>query len=165
MTVPTHDAPQQPADCDLSQDVWGRLVFTDSSGRQHVGVAPVRAFPITDPKHWVSICDAHGAELACFADLATLSPPMRELIEAELSRRDFIPAIKRIVKIASTVEPTEWIVETDRGTTSFMLESDEHVRRLGAHQATVTDSHGMRYLIADLRALDPASRRMLERYL
>ncbi|HEX7449169.1 MAG TPA: DUF1854 domain-containing protein [Pirellulales bacterium] len=161
----THDASPPPADCDLSQDVWGRLVFTDAAGTQHVGVAPVRAFPITDPTHWVSICDAHGGELACYPDLAEVPPRMRELIEAELSRRDFIPAIRRIVKIASTVEPTEWIVETDRGTTSFTLDSEEHVRRLGAHQATVTDSHGMRYLIADLRALDAASRRMLERYL
>lgn len=151
--------------CDLSQDVWGRLVFTDAAGAQHVGVVPVRAFPITDPKHWVSICDPQGAELACYADLQALPTAARELIEAELTRRDFIPAIKRIVKIAATVEPTEWIVETDRGTTSFTLESDDRVRRLGRQQATITDSHGMRYLISDLRALDAASRRMLERYL
>lgn len=165
MNDPSHDAARPPAECDLTQDVWGRLVFTDAAGAQHVGVAPVRAFPITDPTHWVSICGPHGAELACYDDLAALPPAARALIEAELSRRDFIPAVTRIVKIAATVEPTEWIVETDRGTTSFTLDSDDRVRRLGRHQATITDSHGMRYLIPDLRTMDAASRRMLERYL
>ena len=150
---------------DLTQDAFGQLVFTDAKGQRHQGVMPVRAFPITDPTHYVSICDSRGAELAVCEDLAKLPVAVRDLIDADLARRDFIPVIQRIVQITSGLSPTEWTVETDRGTTTFLVESEENVRRLGRQQATITDTHLMRYLIRDVRALDPASRRLLERFL
>lgn len=150
---------------DLSRDTWGQLVFTDVEGQRHENVLPVRAFPITGPKQYLSICDSHGRELAFCDDLAQLPDHVRELIEDELARRDFIPEIQRITRISSGLSPTEWTVETDRGPTTFLIENEENVRRLGRHQATLTDTHGMRYLIRDLRALDAPSRRMLERFL
>ncbi|HEV3343988.1 MAG TPA: DUF1854 domain-containing protein [Pirellulales bacterium] len=150
---------------DLTQDAWGQLVFTDADGRRHEAVTPVRAFPITDPAHYVSICDSRGAELAICEDLAKLPAAVRDLIEADLARRDFIPVIQRIVHITSGLSPTEWTVETDRGATTFLVDSEENVRRLGRQQATITDTHHMRYLIRDVRALDAASRRFLERFL
>lgn len=150
---------------DLSRDTWGQLVFTDAEGRRHENVVPIRAFPITAPKQHVSICDSHGNELACCDDLLQLSEHVRELIEDDLARRDFIPELQRILRISSGLSPTEWTVETDRGPTTFLVESEENVRRLGRQQATVTDTHGMRYLIRDLRSLDGPSRRMLERFL
>jgi hypothetical protein len=150
---------------DLAQDAWGQLVFTDAQGRRHEGVTPVRAFPITDPGHYVSICDGRGAELGICEDLAKLPAGVRDLIEADLARRDFIPAIERIVYITSGLSTTEWTVETDRGTTTFLVDGEENVRRLGRQQATITDTHRMRYLIRDVRALDAASRRFLERFL
>ncbi|HEX7378589.1 MAG TPA: DUF1854 domain-containing protein [Pirellulales bacterium] len=150
---------------DLSRDTWGRLVFTDAAGRRHENVLPIRAFPITGAKQSLSICDSHGRELAFCDDLSQLADHVRELIEDELARRDFIPAIQRITHISSGLSPTEWTVETDRGPTTFLVESEENVRRLGRQQATITDTHGMRYLIRDLRGIDAASRRMLERFL
>ena len=150
---------------DLSRDTWGQLVFTDAQGRRHENVVPVRAFPITDATHYLSICDSRGAELAVCEDPEQLPEHVRELIEDELARRDFIPGIERIVHITSGLSPTEWTVETDRGATTFFVENEEHVRRLGRHQATITDIHGMRYLIRDVRSLDASSRRMLERFL
>jgi hypothetical protein len=164
---PPVDVSQSLADgnFELAQNAWGQLVFTDAQGRQHEDVVPVRAFPITDPTHFLSICDRRGAELAVCEDLSQLPPAVRELIEADLSRRDFIPEIQRIVQITSGLTPTEWTVETDRGTTNFLVDSEESVRRLGLYQATITDTHRMRYLIRDLRSLDASSRRLLERYL
>jgi hypothetical protein len=161
------DAPRSlaPGTFDLAQDAWGQIVFTDAEGRRHEGVTPVRAFPITDPTRYVSICDSRGAELAVCEDLAKLPGAVRDLIEADLARRDFIPVIQRIVHITSGLSPTEWTVETDRGTTTFFVENEENVRRLGRQQATITDTHRMRYLIRDVRALDAASRRLLERFL
>jgi hypothetical protein len=150
---------------DLSRDTWGQLILTDAEGRRHENVVPIRAFPITAPKQHVSLCDSHGNELASCDDLSLLSQHVRELIEDDLARRDFIPEIQRIYRITSGLSPTEWTVETDRGPTTFLVESEENMRRLGRQQATVTDTHGMRYLIRDLRSLDGPSRRMLERFL
>ena len=51
----------------LHHDAWGRLVFTDAAGRQHVGVEPVRAFPLSDPACGVALLDAEGHELLWYA--------------------------------------------------------------------------------------------------
>ncbi|HEY2893827.1 MAG TPA: DUF1854 domain-containing protein, partial [Pirellulales bacterium] len=72
---------------------------------------------------------------------------------------------RRILRVPVDAEPTQWEVETDRGPTRFVLNSNDDVRRLGPHRALVIDSHGIRYLIDDVRQLDHLSRRIIERYL
>jgi hypothetical protein len=149
----------------LHHDAWGRLVLIDAEGRQHSGVELVRAFPLSDPRRGVAICDAKGKELIWLADLDALPPSLMRQIEEELAKREFVPIIRRIVKVSSPVEPSEWEVETDRGRTSFVLNSEEDVHQLDEHRALLTDAHGIHYLIRDLAKLDANSRRLLERYL
>jgi uncharacterized protein DUF1854 len=154
-----------PANFDLHHDAWGRLVLVDRQGVSHAPVEPVRGFPISDPDHWISICDAEGRELMVVHDLAALSTAMREVLEKDLARREFVPLIRRILSVPADTEPSEWEVETDRGRTRFLLTSGDDVRRLGPHRAQVIDSQGIRYLVDDTRQLDAQSRRILERYL
>jgi hypothetical protein len=149
----------------LHHDAWGRLVLTDDAGHQHVGVEPVRAFPITDPRHGLALCDADGHELVWIDDLDALLPPLRAVLEEDLARREFVPVLRRILAVSAPVEPSEWEVETDRGRTRFVLNSEDDVRRLGDRRALIVDAHGIRYLIPDTEALDATSRRLLERYL
>jgi hypothetical protein len=150
---------------DLKQDAWGRLVMMDSTNRQHIGVEPVRAFPLSDPEHGIALCDAEGHELMWIDDLADLPGPIQEVLLGELAKREFVPVIFRVLKVSALVEPCEWQVETDRGPTSFLLQSEDDIHRLDEHRALVTDAHGIRYLIQDTRTLDSTSRRLLERYL
>lgn len=150
---------------DLSHDSWGRLVLTDAERRQYTGVELVRAFPLSDPRRGIAICDARGRELAWLDDLDALPPPLIRQIEGELAKREFVPIIHRILNVSAPVEPSEWEVETDHGRTSFVLDSEEDVHETGEHRALITDTHGIHYLIADLRQLDARSRRLLERYL
>jgi hypothetical protein len=149
----------------LNHDAWGRLVWIDADGRQHAGVVVVRAFPISDPRHGIAICDAQGKELVWLADLDALPPPLAQQIEEELAKSEFVPIVRRILKVSAPVEPSEWEVETDRGRTSFVLNSEDDVHELDAQRALITDSHGIRYLIPDIGRLDATSRRLLERYL
>jgi hypothetical protein len=149
----------------LSHDAWGRLVLVDTDGRKHVGVEPVRAFPISDPTKWVAICSPEGKEVVCIEDLAGLPEEVRRILEEELARREFVPVIRKITRASSDAAPTEWEVVTDRGPTRFTLDSDDHVRRLGPHRVLITDSRGLRYAIPDTRALDVSSRRILDRHL
>jgi hypothetical protein len=148
----------------LHQDAWGRLVLT-RDGRETIGVEPVRAFPLSDRQYGVALCDAEGHELLWIDDLQTLPAEIRRVVEEELARREFVPVILRILKVSAAVEPSEWDVETDRGRTRFLLNSEDDVHRLDPHRALLTDSHGIRYLIPDTRQLDATSRRLLERYL
>ncbi|MGH7173549.1 MAG: DUF1854 domain-containing protein [Gemmataceae bacterium] len=149
----------------LRRDAWGRLVLIDDDGRQHVGVEVVRAFPLSDPSRNISICDSKGGELLWIADLAELPSPLVRQIEEELAQREFVPVIVRILRVSAPVEPSEWEVETDRGRTSFVLNSEDDVHELDERRALLTDAHGIRYLIPDIEQLDANSRRLLERYL
>ena len=150
---------------DLEIDAWGRLVLTDEFGHRHVGVEPIRAFPISEPGRWISLCAPDGQELIQVETLDDLSDENRRLVLDELSRREFLPVIRRIVRVATETIPSTWEVETDRGRTTFTLDGEENVRRLGHDRALIVDARGIRYLIADTKALDSHGRRILERYL
>jgi hypothetical protein len=149
----------------LHHDAWGQLVLIDADGRHHTGVEVVRAFPLSDPRHGIAICDARGRELVWLDDLDALPAPLARQIEEELAKYEFVPIIRRILKVSAPVEPSEWEVETDRGRTSFVLNSEDDVHELDEHRALITDAHSIRYLIADIGQLDANSRRLLERYL
>src|SRR5262249_30055327 len=140
----------------FDRDAWGRPVLT-LDGRDHVGVEVVRAFPLAAPRRMVSVCSAEGRELLWIDDLDALPPDVRGPLEAELARRDFVPVIRQVLRV-SAVEPSEWEVETDRGRTRFLLNSEEDIHALSGGRALLTDSHGARYLIADVEALDAHSR-------
>jgi hypothetical protein len=148
----------------LRHDPWGRLVLIEANGTEHVGVTPVRSFPVSAPDEGVAIVSAGGAELIWVPRLGDLPADEREAIESELCEREFVPVLRRIVRITSTIEPAEWEVETDRGVTRFVLKSDDDIRRLDGDRAMILDGSGIRYLIPDVRQLDSYSRRVLERY-
>lgn len=150
---------------ELEHDPWGQLVLVDAEGVRHEGVAPVRGFPISDPKHWVSICNEAGKELVCIDDLSRLPPQVRQVLEEDLARREFVPVIQRILRASGDTEPCEWDVETDRGITRFVLDSEDDVRRTGPHSGMVIDSNGIRYLISDVRQLDAKSLQIVQAYL
>lgn len=148
----------------LSHDSWGRLVLIDSTGERFVNVVPIRLFPITSPDQLISICDAHGHELTSIADIKTLSPTSQQALDEELSRREFVPVIERIIHVSSNSEPSEWTVDTNRGRTKFILKTEDDIRRLGDYGVLIFDAHSIRYLIPDERTLDVESKRVIEWY-
>jgi hypothetical protein len=154
----------EPATFNLEYDAFEHLVFVDAAGQSHANVEPLRAFPITAPDSWIVICDANGRELLCLENLDSLPERLRNVLVEELRKRDFIPHILRIHS-ATGNNPSQWEVVTDRGAKTFLLKSDDDLRRLGSQRALLIDAYGIRYLIADIRKLDGSSRRMLERYL
>ena len=149
----------------LHHDAWGRLVFTDVAGAAHVGVEPVRAFPISEPNRGIAILDSHGRELAWVENLESLSPEQRKFLEGELSRRHFLPIVTKLHAVEGIADPTTWDVETDRGRTKFQVKNEEDIRRVAGSRVVIVDTHGIRYLMPDYRKLDAASRRLLERYI
>lgn len=153
------------ANLTLQLDALRRLVLTLPTGETFVDVAPLRCFPFSAADAWISFCDERGHELCCLEDPAVLAPDARELLDAELARREFIPQIRRIHGVSAGADPTTWHVETDRGETRFVLPSEDNIRRLGADGAVLTDSHGVRYRVLAMKSLDAGSRRILRKYL
>ncbi len=149
----------------LERHASGRLLLTDSQGQQHLGVVPVRAFPIAAPAEGISLVGSEGHELAWLERLDGLPPELRRLLEEELALRDFVPEITRIHSVSSFGTPSTWAVETDRGATSFVLKGEEDIRRLSRQSLLIAAGHGVHFSVKDMGTLDRASRRLLERFL
>jgi hypothetical protein len=150
---------------DLGRDEFGRLVLTGADGERHVGIAPVRAFPIQAPDEGISLVTADGRELCWIDALSKLPPAMRALVEEELQSREFMPEIRAIKSVSSYAAPSTWQVGTDRGDTSLTLRGEEDIRRIGQQTLLISDKHGIHFLIRDLGALDRVSRKILDRFL
>ena len=150
---------------ELLRDAHGRLVLVAADGTRHIGVAPVRAFPVSRPQRGIALLGADGRELAWLECLEDLPPAQRGLVQDELAAREFMPEIGRIVSVSTYATPSTWRVETDRGPTEFVLRGEEDIRRLPGHALLVSDSHGIHYLIRDAARLDRASRHLLDRFL
>ena len=152
-------------DLQLSRNPFGQLVLTDGQGQDHVGVVPVRAHPISAPDEGLSLVGVDGHELAWVERLSALPAAPRELLEAELASRDFLPRVLRLVSVSTFSTPSRWQVETDRGAVTFILRTEEDIRRLPEGRLLIASSHGLQFIVEDRFALDKASRRLLDRFL
>ena len=150
---------------DLRHDERDGLVLIDAAGQEHRRVRPLRLFPLTDAARWITICDARGQELATIEDPETLPAETRQLLLTELALHEFRPVITRIVSISARTTPSEWQVETDRGSTTVRLGSDDDIRPHGPHGLLIVDAHGVHYFIPDMRKMDAGSRRLLNQVL
>jgi hypothetical protein len=149
----------------LARNPMGRLVWTAADGAEHVGVVPVRAFPLGAPDDGLSLVSPDGHELVWIDRLDDLPEPARTLIAEELAAREFVPVIERLVGVSTFSTPSTWTVETDRGATTFVLKAEEDIRRLDGGALLIASAHGIAFRIRDRLGLDRASRRLLERFL
>jgi len=149
----------------LSFNALGELVVRQADGSVHVKAVVVRAFPIAEPQHSMSILSAEGKELLWIDDLASVSVANREIMERALQMREFMPEILRLDGVNSFSTPSTWRVQTSRGPTEFVLKGEEDIKRLSATTLIVADAHGVQFLIRDLPALDRHTRKLLDRFL
>ena len=149
----------------LSRNAAGQLALVTEDGSTHLGVYPVRAFPISAADDGLSLVSAEGHELLWIACLANLTDDKQQLLMAELSQREFMPEIKRVDAVSSFTTPSIWSVQTSRGAAQFVLRGEEDIRRLSGKTLIVADEHGVQFLIRDLPTLDRHSRKLLDRFL
>jgi len=149
----------------LTRNAFGRLVLTAADGTVCEGVVPMRAFPIAAPGEGIALVSPDGREAGWIERLEQLPAALRQLVEEELARREFMPEILRIREVSSFATPSTWKIDTDRGETTLVLWGEEDIRRLGKSGLLIEDSHGIHFLVRDINGLDSASRRLLDRFL
>lgn len=149
----------------LRRDSFGKLVLTAEDGTEHVGVAPVRAFPIQSPDRGIALVLGDGKEVGWIDELAALPTTIRTLVQDELDGREFMPEISHITSVSSFATPCTWHVKTDRGETEFTLKGEEDIRRIGEASLLVADNHGIHFLIRNMYTIDKHSRKILDRFL
>jgi len=152
-------------DFQIQRNPFGQLVLITANGEAHAGVEASRAFPITSPPENISILSHDGHELAWISKLDELPAETRQWVEEALESREFMPEIRRVCSVSGYATPCTWQIETDRGTTSLILNSEEDIRRLTARALLIVDSRGIQFLIRDRNSLDVTSRRILDRFL
>lgn len=150
------------SDVRVTEDAFGRLTLTLASGEEVKGVVPVRAWPLSAPGELISLVGSNGQEVLMLRTLEELPAESRTLIERALSRREFMPEISQVLA-ASNTEPSSWHVATDRGEARFVLPSEDNIRAVG-EGVILTDEHGVRYRIPDLRKLDKRSQKLISRH-
>ena len=149
----------------LRRDSFGKLVITLADGVEHVGVIPVRAFPIQAPTKGISLVRDGGKEVAWIDDLDAVPQEIQALVREEIEGREFIPEIINIKDVSSFATPCTWTVKTDRGDTAFVLKVDEDIRRIGEASLLIADSHGINFLVRNMFTIDKHSRKILDRFL
>lgn len=151
---------------ELRKNKAGALVYVRPDlGIVFEEVQAVRAFPLSAPGHGIALQDRNGKELEWIADLTVLAEPTCALVLDALKQREFMPEIKGIRHVSSLNTPSVWRVETNRGATSFTLQGEEHLRRIGNNSLLISTSGGVWFLVRDIQVLDDYSKKVLDRFL
>ena len=140
------------------------LVYLPGRAEPIVDAKVARCFPWSVPDAYISIRDADDKELALLKGLDGLGDDSRTLLEEELRDKVFNPKIRRIIEYRHEFGITTIRARTDRGDVSFQIRSRDDVRVLSPTRALFRDVDGNTYELADLDALDPASRKHLLKY-
>jgi len=125
----------------------------------------VRAFPMHAPEQFLAFMSTEGKEVVWVDDLTLLPQETLALIAEEIASREMMPVIQRIFTVSTLSTPSTWEIMTDRGATKLVLKGEEDIRRLSGSTLMITDSHGLRFMLPDMQALDKNSRRILDRFL
>ncbi|MBX2822196.1 MAG: DUF1854 domain-containing protein [Rhodothermaceae bacterium] len=130
------------------------------------GVQIYRAYPLSDPTHYLSICDEENKEIGVLVEPEELSKENRALVEYHLNRRYLVPIVKRILSTKERFGTLDWAMETDRGECRFSTRNlREYSFSPTPGRLLIQDIDGNRYDIRDVNALDKKSQDMLYKYM
>ena len=78
-----------------------------------------RAYPLSDPTRYLSVCDDDNNEVGILVDPSELSDENQELVQTHLERRYLVPLVIQVVNVKERFGTLEWTMETDRGRCTF----------------------------------------------
>lgn len=143
----------------------GQLV-SHVTGRDEpvVDARVARCFPWSVPDAYISIRDADGREVVLLETLDDLPEDSRQLVRAELADKVFNPKIEQVLSHTQEFGVISITAETTRGRATFQIRSRDDIHLLSATRAVLRDVDGNKYEVADIEALDAASRKFLDEY-
>ncbi|MDD4888972.1 MAG: DUF1854 domain-containing protein [Phycisphaerae bacterium] len=151
------------AELEVREDSRGQLVL-EVGGRVYEAVQPAKLFALSDPKRYISMRDRDGEEIGVVRDPDRLPETSRAMLTRHLDRRYFIPVIQKVLRIREFWIDQTWTVITDRGPREFTIQGRDSIRFLSDRSLLLMDADDNRYVIRDRGALDPHSRRWVERF-
>lgn len=122
-----------------------------------------RAFPFSHGDAFLSVRTKEGKEIGIIRRLADFPKEAVRLLQSELDRRYFMPVITKINEIKEEFGYAYWDVETTSGPRRFTVRGlQESILPISPVRLLIGDVEGNRFEIADYRALDPKSFKMID---
>ena len=142
------------------------LRLTVEGDRSYLKVSILRAFPLSEPNRFLSICNGANEEVGLIVDPAQLSVENQKLIEEYLERRYIVPVVTRIVSARERFGTVDWTMETDRGLCRFTTRNlRENIQRPAPGRIIINDVDGNRYDIRDVDKLSVEGQELLFRHI
>ncbi len=129
--------------------------MTLENDRSWTKVAVARAFPLSDPEHYLGFLDGAGKDIGMLHDPTLLDASSRQIVDEELDKRYFVPVIERVISVKEEFGTIYWKVETDRGEKEIIVRNlRDNIQELSATRVIITDIDGNRFEFADLMKMD-----------
>lgn len=132
----------------------------------------LRSFPVTNPNEFLSVREpdskkqGRGKEIGMIRRITDFDDATVSLINEELDRRYFTPAILKIHSVKEKFGYLYFDVDTSSGNVTFVLNNPfSNIRVLEDNRILINDVDGNVFEILDPSALDSASLKKIEIYL
>ena len=133
--------------------------LTIEGDRSYLKVHAVRAFPLSEINEYIGLLDAIGGrEIGMIRNIRDLDSHPRQLVQAELDRRYFMPKVTKISKAKKEFGAIYWDVDTDRGRREFIMRGiRDSIHEIEPGRYLITDVDGNRFELPQLSMLDSRS--------
>jgi hypothetical protein len=146
--------------------VAGVTRLTIESDRSWAKVTVARAFPLSDPDHYLGFLDGGGKDIGLLIDPGPLDSESRAVVDEELEKRYFVPVVERVLSVKEEFGTIYWRVETDRGEKEIVARNlRDNLMELSSSRVIVTDIDNNRFEFPDINKLDGRSQGIIMRNL
>ncbi len=158
-----------PENCNFISSTGGFLNL-EYHGRTYRRVAVHCCFPFSSKHEYLSIREAEdmgeaGKEIGLIEDLSTWPKETKDLLDAQLALRYFMPKILKVKKIKEEFGFSYWEVDTDRGPASFTIRGGSgSIFSPTRGRYIITDIDGNRFSIDDMNQMTAKERKLLDLY-
>lgn len=140
--------------------------LTLENNRSWIKVAVARAFPLSDPDHYLGFLDGEGKDIGLLHDPSLLDADSWKVVDEELERRYFVPIVERVKSVKEEFGTVYWTVETDRGEKEIIVRNlRDNIQELSGSRVILTDVDGNRFEFPDTSKLDGRSQGIILRNL
>lgn len=140
--------------------------LTLEGDRSWAKVTVARAFPLSDPDHYLGFLDGAGKDIGLLIDPGQLDAESRQVVDEELEKRYFVPVVERVLSVKEEYGTVYWRVETDRGEKEIVARNlRDNVQELSPTRVIITDVDGNRFEFPDTGKLDGRSQSIIMRNL
>ena len=133
-----------------------RLTLNNERSWRKVSVA--RAFPLSDPDHYLGFLDGSGKDVGMLHDPAALDPESKKTVDEELEKRYFVPIVEKAISVKEEFGTVYWTLDTDRGQREVIVRNmRDNLQELSPIRVIITDVDGNRFEFQDITKLDAKS--------